>query len=151
MVLITLIIGYFIFNKQKHKSYNPALVPSNLSFSLQVQLTAYERLTLFVERSYPPNLVAALYDNKLTKSELQAVFVQQISEEFNHNLSQQIYISTQTWDHLREYKDRNIMYINLLASSSSQDESSKVFVTNIISFFNEKEQRAHYLLLLDAL
>lgn len=117
---------------------------------MQIQLTAYERLVLFIERSYPPNLVEQHYNKELSTTELQTLFIRQITEEFQHNISQQVYVSTQVWEHLREYKERTIMYINLLADSNKQQDC-KTFATNIIEFFNEKEQRATYLLLLDAL
>lgn len=150
MVLITLLIGYFMFRKQKKGSYRSVKLPDNAPFGLQVQLIAYERLVLFVERTYPPNLVEKYYSPDLSKEELRSLFVAQIVEEFNHNISQQVYVSTQVWEHLREYKDKNIMYLNLLAQSK-ETEDARIFVNNIISFYGEKEQRANYLLLLEAL
>lgn len=150
MVLITLLIGYFMFRKQKKGSYRSVKLPDNAPFGLQVQLIAYERLVLFVERTYPPNFVEKYYSPDLSKEELRSLFVAQIVEEFNHNISQQVYVSTQVWEHLREYKDKNIMYLNLLAQSK-ETEDARIFVNNIISFYGEKEQRANYLLLLEAL
>lgn len=154
MVLLTLLIGYFISRKSKSrvrsKSYSPPDLSESAAFGLQVQLTAYERLVLFVERSYPPYLAEKLYSPELSKGELFHLLVQQIADEFNHNISQQVYVSTQVWEHLREYKDRNIMYLNLLYQHDPE-EDCKAFVNNIINFGNEKAQRSHYLLLLDAL
>jgi hypothetical protein len=55
------------------------------------RLQAFERMCLFLERLSPGNLVLRLNTVSMTARELQHLMIAEIREEFNHNLSQQIY------------------------------------------------------------
>ena len=61
------------------------------------KLQAYERLTLFLERIKPTYLVRRI-DLKDSITEYEYSLISSIQEEFNHNLSQQIYINKDTWN-----------------------------------------------------
>lgn len=84
--------------------------------SLQLQLQAYERLILLTERIALPNVVSRLNRQGLSLKEMQLSLIQQIKQEFEYNITQQIYVSAEAWDAVRNLKDQNILIINQVAS-----------------------------------
>ena len=69
----------------------------NQSVVLPLRLQAYERMALFLERIDPNQLVMRIHTPGLTVSQEQNLLLTAIRSEFEHNLSQQIYISDPVW------------------------------------------------------
>jgi hypothetical protein len=84
----------------------------NYETLLPMRLQAYERLTLLLERISPNNIMLRLNNPALTAKEFQILLVKEIREEYNHNLSQQIYISEDTWILVRKAIEDTINLIN---------------------------------------
>jgi hypothetical protein len=64
--------------------------------------------------------------------QLQSVLIKTIREEFEHNLSQQIYISGQSWEIVKKTKEDVIKLINTAAASISDDADSADLAKKII-------------------
>ncbi|MDE3249958.1 MAG: hypothetical protein KGO82_14945 [Bacteroidota bacterium] len=144
-VLIVLLILYFYFYKKDTKSIGSqplpaaaAAAPANSAGNTHsLQLAAYERLVILAERIAIPNLLSRTGQPGLDKTQMQQLLTQTIRQEFEHNLSQQIYVSSEAWDAIRSLKDQNIHLINQVASvlppeATGLDLSKKVldFVLN---------------------
>lgn len=91
--------------------------------SLPLQLQAYERLILFSERISLPNLISRTNQPGLTARDLQIMLTQSIKQEFEHNVTQQIYVTPEAWDAVRNLKEQNIHVINQVASFLPPDAS----------------------------
>src|ERR1700741_2896889 len=59
---------------------------------LPSRLQAYERMTLFLERTAPQNLLVRINAPGLSAREFHRLLLDEIRNEYNHNVSQQIYI-----------------------------------------------------------
>ena len=110
----------------------------NSKVVLPNRLQAFERMCLFLERLSPGNLVLRLNTSKLTAKELQQLMIAEIREEFNHNLSQQIYMSDKSWDMIKNTVEDVIALINTNAEKLDADAKS-VELAKLI--FNEIEKR----------
>ena len=84
--------------------------------SRQLQLQAYERLILLTERIALPNLIQRLNQPGLEARDMQSLLTQAIRQEFEHNITQQIYVTAEAWDAVRNYKEQNLLIINQVAS-----------------------------------
>lgn len=80
--------------------------------SLPLKLQAYERLILFLERITPNSILVRVHRGGMSASQLQSDLVATIRAEFEHNLSQQIYVSEQAWDEVKDAKEDMIRIIN---------------------------------------
>lgn len=80
--------------------------------SLPLKLQAYERLTLFLERITPNSILVRVHRGGMSASQLQSDLVATIRAEFEHNLSQQIYVSEQAWEEVKDAKEDMIRIIN---------------------------------------
>lgn len=82
----------------------------------QLQLQAYERLILLTDRIALPNLIQRLNQSDMSAREMQALLTHSIRQEFEHNITQQIYVTPEAWDAVRNYKEQNMLIINQVAS-----------------------------------
>src|SRR6202000_3551934 len=80
--------------------------------SRQLQLQAYERLILLTDRIALPNLIQRVNTPGLSTREMQSLLTLSIRQEFEHNITQQLYVSPEAWDAVRNYKDQNVLIIN---------------------------------------
>jgi hypothetical protein len=92
-------------------SADPGDIPSR-----QLQLQAYERLILLTDRIALPNLIQRAHQPELSAREMQSLLTLSIRQEFEHNITQQIYVSPEAWDAVRNYKDQNMLIINQVGS-----------------------------------
>ena len=89
----------------------PGAIPSR-----QLQLQAYERLILLTDRIALPNLIARVNTPGLSARDMQSLLTHSIRQEFEHNITQQIYVSAEAWGVVRDYKEQNLMIVNQVAS-----------------------------------
>lgn len=85
--------------------------------TLKLRLQAYERLTLFAERSSLKNLVSRIVSGGMTVVDLQLALLETIRTEYEYNVSQQIYLSPEMWKAIGNLKEQNIFIINQLAAT----------------------------------
>lgn len=76
------------------------------------RLRAYERLTLLLERTQPEAMILRLDLQGMTNLELQTRLLQTVRDEFDHNVSQQIYVSQQAWVLVRNARENLVRIIN---------------------------------------
>src|SRR5688500_14706879 len=76
----------------RRKQPQQAGAESGLAFvPVQLQLQAYERLILLTERIALPNLISRLKHDGFTARDMQGLLTESIRQEFEHNITQQIY------------------------------------------------------------
>jgi hypothetical protein len=109
------------------------LKAKNVETVLPLRLQAYERMSLFLERMTPNNLLIRLNDNAYNVGELQEILLFEIRQEFNHNLSQQIYMSDEAWQHIKDAVENLLAVINDAASELQKDEPALQLVKKIFA------------------
>lgn len=107
------IVKYFIENDQKKKVLE--LKFQSKSITTPVRLQAYERMALFLERIEPNQLLFRVNNPELTAAQMQAVLLSTIRSEYEHNMSQQIYISPEVWESIKRAKENVVNAINIAA------------------------------------
>ncbi len=80
---------------------------------LPLRLQAYERLTLFAERIQPGSLLLRVHKGNMSSRTFHAELVATIREEYEHNVTQQIYVSDKAWTKVRQAKEETIRLVNL--------------------------------------
>ena len=101
-------------------------------FFLPNRVEAYQRAVLLMERIHPNSLVMRHHNPGLPAKALQAEFLKAIREEFDHNVAQQLFISPQAWQMVKNAKEETIKIINIAggqmeATSTGMDLSAKIF------------------------
>lgn len=110
----------------------------NKEIVLPIRLQAYERMTLFLERISPDQIIKRVHKSEMNVAELQFVLLNDIREEYNHNLSQQVYMSDEAWKIIKNAKEELIMLVNQSAKSLDPESKSIELVKIIYSQSLEK-------------
>ncbi|MDR1582890.1 MAG: hypothetical protein LBS55_06460 [Prevotellaceae bacterium] len=125
-VLLTASI-YLVLNRillSDERRRNIELLKSSKSITIPMRLQAYERLILFLERISPDTLVLRLKGQARTNSDLQLAILLQIRSEYEHNLSQQLYVGDEIWTCVKTTKEQIVMLVNDIASRINPDADS---------------------------
>lgn len=88
---------------------------------LPVRLQAYERSILLLERISPDSMIMRVSRNDYTASQLLKELLTNITSEFDHNIAQQTYLSTEAWEKMKSAKNQVINLINDTAKEVKPD------------------------------
>ncbi len=119
IIIVLLIAGFIVYlsyqqnKKDKEEQENQNADPSTRTLRLQ----AYERLTVLVDRIALPNLISRVNQNGISAREMQLLLTRSMKEEFDYNISQQIYVSPDAWDAVKNLKEQNMLVVNQLAGA----------------------------------
>lgn len=141
--LIVFFTAYFtirslIKNDQRKRDYE--IIMKNKQIVTPIRLQAYERLTLLLERISPDALVMRISKENLTVKDLQNQMLKTIRSEFDHNVSQQIYVSPQAWEVIRNARENIVKLINTTAQSMKQDDSALKFSRALLEQVMQQER-----------
>lgn len=112
----------------------------NTETVLPIRLQAYERMSLFLERISPNNLVIRLNNSSYNVREFQQILLSEIRQEYNHNLSQQVYMSDESWNLIKKALEEIVAVINTSASNLNGEGSSLDLSKTIFEMMMQKEQ-----------
>lgn len=96
------------------------------------RLQAYERMCLFLERITPQNMLLRLNQPGISARDFHRILLDEIRNEYNHNVSQQIYMSESVWNMVKNAKEDLVIQINEASSqlgpeATSLDLAKKIF------------------------
>lgn len=136
--IITGGIAYFFFrdhmsNEDKRRRY--LLHKDAQKEALPLRLQAYERLSLFLERITPSKLLVRISPTSSDMNDYERLLIMSIEQEFDHNLSQQIYMSDQCWSIIIAAKNSTIQLIRKAGLSekvTSADKLREVILTEMM-------------------
>lgn len=105
--------------------------------TLPLRLQAHERMVLFIERINPSSLLVRTHAPGLSVVQMQQMLTNEIQNEFQHNVTQQVYLSIQAWVMIRRLKDDTINLVNQSAKTLDPEapslELSKLILTHMAS------------------
>lgn len=106
----------FIQSENNRRKFE--LLRENQKQGLPLRLQAYERMALFLERINPGKLVIRLAPVLPTVKDYENYLIQNIEQEFEHNLTQQIYITDEAWGMIVAAKNSIIQAIRNTANEN---------------------------------
>jgi hypothetical protein len=143
--LIVLLSSYLIVSKflvAQTQRKQLALFQDAQDVTLKLRLHAYERLVMFIERIHPRQIIPRLYDPSMTVYDLQLALTNTIKAEFEHNLSQQIYVSKNAWETVRNVKEQEIAMVNGIAKTLNPEGAAKELHVKILEFVHKSESES---------
>lgn len=103
--------------------------------TLPIRLQAYERMALLLERISPSKLLVRVHPTSSNKEDYENLLVATIEQEFEHNLSQQIYVSDRCWNVITAAKNTTIQLIrkaNMHETTDSANKLREVILTDLM-------------------
>lgn len=136
--LITGGVAYFLFQahfKDQQKTRRWLIQRDNQKIALPLRLQAYERMTLFMERINPSQLMVRINPISTDKNDYENYIIAHIEQEFEHNIAQQIYISDKCWAVILTAKNTIIQMIRSAAKNENikdADELRTFVITELL-------------------
>ena len=119
--------------------------------TLKLRLQAYERITLLTERIALQNLLSRNTNPGFSCRQMQATLIDSIKQEYDYNISQQIYVSHEVWRAVINLKEQNIYIINQLASTLPAQASGMDLNKHIIDYLINNSNASLHTIVLDAI
>lgn len=140
---------YFYFKDKK--SAGGTKPPTDTQASTALRLQAYERLVLLADRIALPNLVSRINVNGTTAREMQSLFIQTIKQEYDHNITQQIYVSPEAWEAVRNLKEQNMLIINQVSAFLPENASGPELSKSLMELLMENPKASLHTIVSEAL
>lgn len=125
------LVKRFLDNDQKRREHE--LKKSSQNIVTPLKITAYERIVIYLERINPNSLVLRANKNGMIAKQLHNELVLAIKSEFEHNLSQQIYVSAGSWEMVKNAKEEVLQLVNIASSKVPADANSLELATMILN------------------
>jgi hypothetical protein len=136
LVMITawLVIRHMLQDDQDRRRQD--LLLQTVKTITPVKLQAYERVVLFLERISPESLIMRTAKPDMTALQLHSAMISSIRGEFEHNLSQQIYMSNEAWEMIKNAKETVVRVINTIATqlppTATGEELSRSLIEEVM-------------------
>jgi hypothetical protein len=143
-LLIFAVAAYFIFSLTKqyfdnqHQARIVDLKQQRAQPTLPLRLQACERLILLCERISIPNLISRLRTEGASVNDLRMTMIIAIQQEFEHNVTQQLYVSENLWNILILTRNNTADIVNMVAQKLDAQSDSSLLITALFNFINEQ-------------
>ena len=143
-LLIFAAAAYFIFTLTKqyinnrHQAQLIDLQQQRAQPTLPLRLQACERLILLCERISIPNLISRLRTDGASVNDLRMAIIIAIQQEFEHNITQQLYVSENLWNIIILARNNTADIVNMVAQKLDAQADSGVLINELFKFLNEQ-------------
>jgi hypothetical protein len=140
--LIVFFTVYTILGRFLDKQYQMKMLEykeKNQEAALPIRLQAYERLCLFMERISIPALLLRLRSPNMDSKALRYALMVSIQKEYEHNVTQQVYVSNKLWEIIKYTKDDTINVVNLVSDTVNGDAPAEEFAQALLKLIDERK------------
>ncbi|MDR0364278.1 MAG: hypothetical protein LBH92_04595 [Bacteroidales bacterium] len=142
---LLIMFSFYALNKKLIKIMNkPVLKPQPpvteaLKQLVPMKVNAYERIILYVERIELEGLVMRTILPEMTAQQLQIILSQTIRQEFEHNLTQQLYVSELAWEQVRIARETILSLIGQAYSNVNISDNGTVLAKLLFAYTQDPE------------
>lgn len=146
LAVAVVIFGFWIIqysnfrNEEKKRQWE--LKRESQKTTSPIRLRAYERLTLLLERTKPEHMIMELRQNQpdafttWTIGQVQQYLLQIIRAEFDHNQSQQVYVSDEVWDMIINARDQMAAFVIAIAGQLPPNATAQVYIQALMTAYS---------------
>lgn len=144
--IVVLIFGFWLIqyssfrNEQKKRQWE--LKRESQKAITPIRLRAYERLALLLERTKPEHMLMELRAKEpdamssWTVAQMQQYLLQTIRAEFDHNQSQQVYVSDEVWDMIINARDQTASFVIAIAAQIPPEANAQMYATALLTAYS---------------
>ena len=146
LTIVVLIFGFWLIqysqfrNEEKKRQWE--LKRESQKAVSPIRLRAYERLALLLERTKPEHMLMELRAKEpealLTWSipQVQQYLLQTIRAEYDHNQSQQVYVSDEVWDLIINARDQMAAFVIAISAQLPKDATAQTYATTLLTAYS---------------
>jgi hypothetical protein len=139
-------VAFYLLKPYLDRSETVQLVELKKTISSQtlpLRLQAYERIVLFVERVNPANMLVRLSEPDLSAAELHSIVVAEIRNEYQHNITQQIYVSARAWAIVKRVKDDTLSVVTNAVKALPENTTGLELSKTILAHLSHLEDNPY--------
>lgn len=136
--LVVCLVTYIILSKQADKEERLRILDIKSKSSkdmLPLKMQAYERVTLLLHRIAPETMVPRMQQPSLNVGQLKKILVNTVKSEYEHNITQQVYVSSTVWKATLTYVNDLINVINLQAEAINQESPGYELSKAVLQYY----------------
>ncbi|UEG53730.1 hypothetical protein LLH06_01925 [Mucilaginibacter daejeonensis] len=107
--------------------------------TLPLRLQAYERIVLLVERLSPASMLVRLNQAGYSAADLHLLAIQEVNNEYQHNITQQVYVSSRAWGVVRRLKNDTTTLLNNTYRSLPEGASGLDLARTVLAHLSQQE------------
>lgn len=142
-VMVALVVAFFIIWPQIQNyllKINSINEDKELSkYKLQLRFAAYERLILLLSRISPEQVMLRNHQSGMNLIVFKQVLITDVENEFQHNYTQQLYVSDKSWVIVRDLKESTVSLFRNAGKGLSEDSSIDEYITIVLRHVKELE------------
>lgn len=144
LLVLVMVLGFWLIlhsiyrNEEKKRQFE--LKRESQKTVSPIRLRAYERLALLLERTTPAHMLVGLDISNMTVTQLQQQLLQTIRAEFEHNMSQQVYVSDEVWTLVLNARDQMAAFVIGMATQLPPDATAQTYATTLLTAYNSNGQ-----------
>lgn len=105
---------------------------------LPMKLQAYERLSLLCERINLPSLLVRVRQEGMTARQLHLTMLSTIQQEYEHNITQQVYVSAKLWEIIQVARDDAVQMLSLTLEATGPDATGREFGKALLDLMKKR-------------
>lgn len=127
------------FDDQKRRD-QLMITKANRQDMRPLQMQSYERLVLFLERLQPDNLMMRIQRPGMSARGLHTSMLKAIRQEYEHNMTQQLYVSPSSWKLVLMAKEESAKLINLAATNLPETATAVDLATSMMNIVGKLDK-----------
>lgn len=140
---IVVIAAYLVLNRMLKREADARNETQRAGLSqtvLPLRLQAYERIVILMERISPQQMLIRLNHPGMSAGQMQWQMLKTIREEFEHNISQQLYVSHELWGKVSAAREELTKLINISMSGINPEDNSAAFAGKMLELFSSQQE-----------
>ena len=125
-LIAILILFIYRLKTQEKKDFEMSNVTQK-GIDIHLKMQAYERLTIFLERTDPVSLLNTIDRSGKNIESIELDILKVIVSEFQYNISQQVYVSDTLWTMIVASKNKTINLVNSVKNSLKKNATGADF------------------------
>ena len=119
--------------------------------SRPLQLQAYERLVMLSERIALPGLISRINQPGLTAKQMQLLLLENIKQEYEYNMTQQIYVSPVAWEAVKNLKEQTMLIVNQVGAALPSEATGNDLNRVLLDVMMKQQKGQLHAIVLEAL
>ena len=132
--VLTLVLVHWFLKAETQRRKQEFLLMRNKDI-LPIKMSAYERVTLFLERISAESIIMREQPKAQSSEELQSILLSAIRTEYEHNMAMQVHIAPSTWNLVKTAKEEMIRNVNISATLIKQNQASMALAKTTLEQF----------------
>lgn len=143
LIIVSAYVVLKSMSKNLEKTLRAEIIRQNNKDFAKLKMAAYERLALLLERNSVPALIHKFTKSAGSPQQISEMMQHAINEEFSYNLSQQVYVSAQTWTTLKIVKEQTLIFIKSAEKQLPENATKADFFGTLIVKMQESGEIPH--------